>query len=120
MIRRVLLLLVLCAGPVAAQDRPVADTAPVLSVEEQKDRELLGLKMQLTAAFKTIAELQSAIGSCQARLGPYEFEQNGQALQQDRHALQERVETRTGYAWDPDTGKFGAKKPDPPKKPGGQ
>jgi hypothetical protein len=44
------------------------------------------------------------------------LQQNTQALESEKRGLQERVEKRTGYEWNPDTNVFGEKKPAPPKK----
>lgn len=46
-------------------------------------------------------------GICQARLGPVQLEQDGQALNAEQAALKEAIEkARPGYTWDPTTGKF--------------
>jgi hypothetical protein len=121
--RTLVALACLVSAPILAQEKPVAPpvavVAPALTADEQKDHDILGLKAQLTTALKTISELQAALGACYGQLGPYQQQQNGQALEQETKALKERVEQRTGYAWDPDTGKFGAKKPVDSKKSGG-
>jgi hypothetical protein len=108
---------------VSAQE-PQGSAAPALALTdiEQRDRDLLLLKAQLTQAYRQIAELQAVVGTCQGQLGTYQHQQNAQALEEDRRRLAARVEERTGYTYDPTSGTFGAKKPvptEPARKPGG-
>lgn len=116
-VRRIAIALLLaCAAcpcvAVLAQENP----PPSLTAIEEKDKEILALHRQLTTAYKTIAELQGALGTCQGTLGPYQLSQNQQALSAEQMALKTRVQERTGYAWDPETGKFGEKLPPPEPK----
>lgn len=116
---RLLLALALTTTVLSAQ-APPAPVAPTLTADEAKDKEILELHAKLTVASRRIADLTAAVGACHASLGPLEFQQNQQAYSAEQVALKDRIEKRTGYDWNPDTGAFGAKKPDPPeKKPGG-
>lgn len=92
-----------------------AQEPPALSVEQKKDAEILALRAQLTSAMRQVSDLKAGIGACEAQLGPLQFEQNKQALEQEQAVLVADYEKKNpGWTLDATTGK-GVKKPEAPK-----